>query len=180
MGAMPWEHFGPWNADPAISLRQLQAAFLAANYNLESVTQEHLTSARNALQTTKAEGDPYGLLDFYRSQVDMLEGIAIPADPPNQIDILRRINSGSGEGIGNVLDILDVSESGGPLMSRPLRTDELLAVFGTETPLSKMNPESVGPLYGMLGRGESICFPIYNDGDPSKPVGWCFVGYTID
>lgn len=183
MGAMPWEHLAPWNPDPAESLRQLQAAYLAANYDLESHVQEHLTSARDALESTQAEGDPYGLLDFYREQVATFEEIAskpLPADPQERVEIVRRLYSGSGEGIGNVLDILDVSESGGMLTARPLRPDELRATLGTETPSSTLDPETFGPLYYALGRGESVCFPVYEGGNPSKPVGWYFIAYTID
>jgi len=33
-------------------------------------------------------------------------------------------------------------------------------------------------MYTRIERGESVCFPIYNE--RQKPVGWRFIGYTVD
>ncbi len=35
----------------------------------------------------------------------------------------------------------------------------------------------LGLIAEQLGRGESVCVPVYEGG---KPSGWWFVGYTID
>ncbi len=113
MGAQLWYHLAPWRPDPAEALHELQVGFLAENYDLPSLAQEHLESAREAVRVTEADGDEYGILGFYKEQVEKLEGIAgqpLPQDPREQIAIVRKVYAGYGEGIGNVLDVERISD----------------------------------------------------------------------
>lgn len=69
MGAQLWYHAAPWRPDPAEALLELQTRFLAETYDLHSLVQQHVDSAREAVRVTEAEGDEYGLLDAYREEL---------------------------------------------------------------------------------------------------------------
>jgi hypothetical protein len=50
-------------------------------------------------------------------------------------------------------------------------------LVGAAQPSRIQARQAVGKINEELGRGECICFPVYAKG---KPVGWYFVGNTID
>jgi hypothetical protein len=180
MGAMPWEHEAPWDPDPAVSLRALQAQFLADNYDLEKHLHDCLASYRQAVETTKAEGDPYELLDFYQGQLESLErmlSMPIPADAQERIELLRKAEAGSGQGIGNVLDVQGISSKRAICVAQPLDHAEMARLVGTQRPTLVEARVAADRIY--LNRAECVCFPFY-DADSGEPVGWYFVGYTID
>jgi hypothetical protein len=180
MGAQLWYHEAPWHPDAAKALEALQAQFLAENYDLSTFLPQHLAWAREAAAATRAEGDPYGLLDMYQDKVTLLERLCsqpIPESPAAQIDIIRQISADSGEGVGNVLDILRVSPKRGLAKAQRLSKPETVRLVGAAQPTLAQARKAVGKINEELGRGESVCFPVYARG---KPVGWYFVGNTID
>ncbi len=184
MGAELWYHLAPWRPDPAEALHDLQVGFLAENYDLPSLVQGHLENAREAVRATEADGDKYGILGFYKEQVEKLEEIAgqpLPQDPLEQIAIVRRVYTGSGQGIGNVLDVERVSDRGGFPIARKLGQDEIRRFCGTDRPTLREARDSVGMIHERLQRGDSVCFPVWaDDRQEAEPIGWYFVGNTID
>ncbi|HEY7156704.1 MAG TPA: hypothetical protein VH575_22235 [Gemmataceae bacterium] len=134
----------------------------------------------------------------------------IPQDFEGQIKILRQISASSGQGIGNILDIERISKRRQYNVAQPLSGPELIRLVGTERPtrtqarkaiyrineelsrrtkvLSKAYAKTPGnsgvfakedsTIY--LGRGECVCFPIYDSGEKNQPEGCYFVGNTID
>ena len=99
--------------------------FLGQTYDLPSLLRRHLDSARESARMCEADGDEYGLLDLYREELKRLEGIAsrpLPTDSRGQIEWVRQVYSGSGQGVGNVLDVTGVSDRGG-MEARRLRQD---------------------------------------------------------
>jgi hypothetical protein len=131
---------------------------------------------------TQAEGDPYELLETYQEELRFLErlsGQPIPLDPQDQIDFIRKITRYSGEGAGNVLDVRHVSERRGYPGAESLNEGELVRLVGTSRPTAGQARQAVERINKDLGRGEAVCFPIY-EGPVGEPVGWCFVGNTID
>ena len=183
MGADLWYHETPWHEDPATALKTLQARFMAENYDLSALLPQHLANARRAVALTEAEDDRYGVLDIHRSEVRLLERLCsepIPQDFEGQIEILRKINANSGEGIGNVLDVTGISERRSIHVAQRLRESEMIRLVGTERPTRAQAKKAIYKINEELGRGECVCFPIYDSGEKNQPVGWYFVGNTID
>lgn len=180
MGAMPWQQLAPWNADPTAALRELQATFLAENYDFPRVIEEHLQGAREAVRLTEEQGDEYGILDIYKADLRYLEEIAskpLPDDPRQRIAILRKVWESGAQGIGNVLDVEEVRAEGDVHVTRRMPDKEIQKLLGTATPTRSEAEKLLGLIAEQLGRGESVCVPVYEGGEPS---GWWFVGYTID
>ncbi len=177
---MPWHELGPPNANPAESLRELQASYFAKNYNLTRLIDEHLKSAREAVRLTEEEGDEYGILDVYKADLEYLEGIAaspLPDDVHQQIAILRKIWESGAQGIGNVLDVENVTDDAGIHIARRMPEEEVVEILGTSKPTQSDAAKLLGLIADELGRGESVCIPVY-EGD--RQCGWWFAGYTVD
>lgn len=183
MGAELWHHRAPWHRGPTAALRDLQARFVTAHYNLPAFVRRYLRSAQEAVEFTQAEGDPYGLLEFYREEVALLERVArrpLPETPEARVRLLRKVCASSGQGIGNVLDVERVSARRGINAARRLPGAELSRLVGTDRPTAAQAGAALGKINEELGRGEAVCFPIYAARDRRKAVGWYFVGNTID
>jgi hypothetical protein len=179
MGAQLWHHAGPWRDDPAESLLEIHRRVLQ-KYDLPDLLRKDLDSAREALRLTEQD-DPYGLLDYYRGEVARLERLAAlppPLSLRETIDRLRALFSTSGEGIGSILDVTHVSQRGGMHVARQLAEDEIQRYCGTTHPTRRQAVAAVSPINTELERGESVCFPYYNE--KAIPLGWYFVGNTID
>ncbi len=180
MGARLWHHVGPWRDDPAESLREVQICHLRSGFDYPTVLAEHLASAREAVHLTEAD-DPYNLLDHYRAEVTRFEELAAlppPATPDVEIVRLRSIYESSGEGIGCVLDVRNVSDARETHVARRLSSAEMVRLCGSERPTEMVAGLVINRINVELDRGESVCFPIYDEN--GQPLGWCFVGNTID
>src|SRR5262249_3220471 len=121
-----------------------------------------------------------GLLEMYQAKVRLMErlcGQPIPESPDAQVQIVRQINADSGEGVGNVLDVVRVSEQRSFHAAQRLSEQETARLVGAARPTLAQAGQAVGKINEELGRGECVCFPVHDDG---KPVGWYFVGNTID
>jgi hypothetical protein len=190
MGADRWEQLAPWNPDPSVALLQLQARFLTDNVDFASEVRESLANVKESVRFTREEGDPYNLLPIYQSDLEYLEEISsrpLPTDPQERIAVLRRIYASGAQGLGNILDIESVEgfgvesdDDGWPLISRPLTEKEIQAGLGSATPTIEEAKKGGYKLSRSLSldRGESICFPVYDES--RQPVGWWFIGYTVD
>jgi hypothetical protein len=180
MGAELWFHEAPWKPQPEDALFELQVQFLREHYDLASLLRDHLHSAREAVRLTEAEGDPYEILGFHQDCLACLEELAsrpIPEAARDQIEFVREIEKWSGEGVGNILDVTGVSGDGS-MDARVLTPDDVRKFCGTDHPT---RPQAVAAVYGInekLDRGESACFPFFDA--EGNPIGWYFVGNTID
>jgi hypothetical protein len=183
LGAQLWHHSAPWHPDPGESLFELQIQFLKQTYNLSSLIKEHLESAREAVRICAKEGDPYELLDFHREELARLDDMSrrpIPHDPREQIELVRKICMSSGEGVGNVLDVTGVDDEGSELKARKLKPEEIREFCETDRPTLRQARNAVSRINEELRRGQSVCFPIHDHGAEGEPIGWYFVGNTID
>jgi hypothetical protein len=181
MGAMPWENRTAWMDDPADALKAIQRAELEAQGDLRDQIQTQLEGAREAVAAT-AEDDPYGLAEHYAAELERLERIAsqpIPTDLDGRLHLLRTLHESGGEGIGNVLDVTGVSQQGGFFVTKVLGPDELQRTFGTDRPASDWKTQVEPDFFDKIGRGESVCFPLFAD-DETDPIEWCFFGYSVD
>ena len=180
MGAQLWHHEAPWHPDPGEALKALQARIFAEGYDLTKELPQELAWARATVAATEKEGDPYELLDMYRRKVELLERLCsqpIPEDVEARIDIVRKLLGDSGQGIGNVLDVERISQHREPLTAERLDEQEMERLVGSTRPGRLVARQSVSKINEELGRGECVCFPVYANG---QPVGWYFVGNTID
>jgi hypothetical protein len=183
MGAELWHHAAPWRIDPEDALFELQVRFLAETYDLPTLVQEHLESAREAVGTIEAEGDGFGLLDMYRNELEMLEEAAsepLTEDPRQRIELIREIYENSGQGIGNILDVTGISDRRDPLVAERLTDDEMVRLIGATRPTIVQARQAVGKVNEELDRGECACFPFYEANEFRRPAGWYFIGNTID
>jgi hypothetical protein len=177
---MLWYHEAPWRPQPDDALLELQSQFLRENYDLASMLQEHLHSAREAVRITESEGDAYGILDFYREQLACLERLAQspqPEEPKKQIEFVREVWKWSGQGIGNVLDVTGASGQN-EMDAQVLGSDDVEKFCGTDRPTRDQASAAISRINETLGRGQSVCFAFYDS--ECKPIGWYFVGNTID
>jgi hypothetical protein len=181
MGAERWENLAPWDSDPVIALRKIQASYLAENYNFPQVIDFHLKSKRETVELVEEDGDEYGVLNIYKSDLEYLEKVAsrpLPTTPKQQITILRKIYASGGQGIGNILDIERVTAKGGLHVTRRLNSSEVMKVLGTIAPTINEAKQFFDKFASEIDRGDSVCFPVYDEN--SQPCGWWFAGYTID
>jgi hypothetical protein len=181
MGAEFWQHQSTWHQEAAQALQEIQARMLAEEYDLAALIPEHLANARETLAHTRAEGDPYDLAELYETEVAFLEGLSsepLPPDTASRLLILRRLYANSGEGIGNVLDVESVSPERELFAAQPLDETETQRLIGAARPTAAQVHRALEAIANELGRGECICFPVYDDS--SRPVGWQFLGYTVD
>jgi hypothetical protein len=185
MGAELWYHQAPWHTDPQVALQALQALqaeFVAGHYDLPGLLSRHLDSARQAVAVTQTEGDPYGLLETYQDELQLLERLSaepIPTEPLGRIELVRQVSRFSGEGVGNVLDVKRVAEERDYPCCQSLSEAETARLVGNSRPTAVEARQGVGRINGVLHRGEAVCFAVYDDAR-SDPVGWYFVGNTID
>jgi hypothetical protein len=156
---------------------------MSENYDLSTLLPRHLADARSAVALAEAEEDPYGVLEIYRSEVRLLERLCsqpIPQDFARQIEILRKINANSGQGIGNVLDVTGISERRSGDTAWPLPESEIIRLLGTVQPTSAQAHEAIDKISEELERGECVCFPVYDSCEKHRPAGWYFIGMTWD
>jgi hypothetical protein len=180
MGAQLWFHEAAWYPDADAALKSLQADFLAEHYDLSALLPRELANARQSVAAAKNEDDPYGLVDLYQRNVDMLEDLSgqpIPDDVMLRIDILRRINAATGSEIGNVLDVTRISSHRSLHTAQLLGDEAINRLFGVTRPSREQARHAIDKINEELGRAEAICFPVYENG---VPVGWYFVGNTAD
>jgi hypothetical protein len=182
MGAQLWVYEAAWHEDPSVALNALQARVLADNYHLAALLPQELLWARQALAAEKEEGDAHGLVDHYEEKVRLLErlnGQPIPQDAHAQIEILRQIYADSGQGMSNILDVKDISDRRGVFTAQRLSQAETLRLVGTDRPTPAQADNAIDNINMELARGECVCFPVY-DAAANGPVGWYFVGNTVD
>jgi hypothetical protein len=180
---MLWHHSAPWRPDPDEALLDFQVRFLAETYDLPSLVQERLESVKEAVRSTEAEGDEYGLLELYRDELAILEAVAagpLPDAPREQIELVRKLHANSGEGVGNILDVVEVSDRRDYPTAERLADDAMERLVGTTRPTLGQAHQAVSTINEELRRGESVCFPYYEASDAEQPAGWYFVGNTID
>lgn len=182
MGAMPWYQLAPWRSDPAEALHELQADLLKKDYDLATVLQRHLHSAREAVRITEAKGDPYGILQEYRRSLARLEQIArrpLPAEPVEQMNRLRQIHEADGMELRNVLGVTRVSDRRSAGVSCRLSPSAMRELLDTETPSRAQVEAALSKIFETIRSGESVCFPVYS-ASGHKPIGWYFAGYSFD
>jgi hypothetical protein len=61
-----------------------------------------------------------------------------------------------------------------------LGESDMLRLVGAARPSLKQAEESAHKIQVELGRGDCVCFPIYDESPDRKPLGWYFVGCTLD
>lgn len=183
MGAQLWYHEVAGRNEPLAALKAVQARIIAEEYDLSALVPQHLRWAHEAVEAAKVDGDEYGLLDLYQERLELLEDLArrpIPQDPESQIDLVRQLHSDTGEGIGNILDVTGISEGRGVHVAQRLSENEVTRLAGTKQPTIEQARHAVEALHEELGRGESVCFPYFAENGTGQPMGWYFVGNTID
>ena len=183
MGAQLWHHSAPWFTDPNDALRALQSEFLAASYDLPQLVQAALEGTREVVRREEAEGDPYELLDMYRRKLAFIEAVVaegVSEDTRQRIELVRKLCMDTGEGVGNVLDVKSVSAERTFLTAQVLADGEVERLVGTSRPTLQQAKAAIYRINEELGRGEAVCFPVYAEGASQQPVGWYFVGNTID
>src|SRR5262245_57698356 len=187
MGAELWDDHAPWHPNPITALGELQKRFLgeylSEHGGLGATVGRELAWIRDAVRETEAEGDPYDLLGQFRPHLAFLEEGSrrpLPEDPLDQIALLRRVVGFHGAGVGNVLDVTTVTDERGMHTAQTLTADQIRRLCGTEHPTLQQAELAVEKIDGQLDRGESICFPIFAETIEPTPVGWYFIGETVD
>ena len=61
-----------------------------------------------------------------------------------------------------------------------LTEPEIIRLVGAPRPTVAQGHEAVSKINEELGRGECVCFPVYDSAGLDEPVGWYFVGNTVD
>ena len=100
-----------------------------------------------------------------------------PEAARDQVEFVREIWTWSGQGIGNVLDVTGVSGDGA-MDARVLTADEVRELCGTDHPQREQAVAAVAGINERMNRGECVCFQFFSP--EGNPIGWYFVGNTID
>lgn len=182
MGRELWYHKIAWHADPGEALRAFQADLFCREYDYDQLFRDYADPMREALARAREEGDQFGLCAQFEQAVKIINEVSAkprPADAIEQIAVLRRIMTSVGpDGFGNILDVRDVSAAGDYYVTRRLPPEEVEALTGSARPTSDQAVVAIDGITDTLARAGSACFEVYGaDGDP---VGWFFVGYTMD
>src|SRR5262249_31726941 len=122
------------------------------------------------------------LLNVYKDAVQRPEDLCrqpIPKDIMEQIEILRRVETIGSAQNGNILDVRGIADRRDDRITQRLTEQEMARLVGTTQPTKAQADASISAINADLNRGESICFPMFSD-DRSKPIGWFFVGNTVD
>lgn len=182
MGAQLWHYQSSWHEDPADALDEIQVKLVSQNYDLERLLSRCLEDARNSIDSCVEDGDPYDLIGTYQEQFDLVERLyaeGVPKDVRSQIEIIRRVNALGGVGVGNILDLTGISSVRDTCVAELLGQDKMLRLLGNSRPTVEEAEKTLSDINEELNRGECICFPIY-DVTREQPIGWYFVGNTID
>jgi hypothetical protein len=182
MGSTAWRILAPYDVDPDKALRVAQAEYFDQNYDLPVVLVERIQATEQAVRSTE-EDDPYDLHSHYLDALTELRKLASqawPADVHEQIRLLRRIQAIGSSEVGNILDVVGVSRDPRSHGARPLTSDELQSIFDTDQPTRNEAETRMYRVFDLINAGESICFPVFCARRPRVPVGWYFVGYTVD
>ena len=183
MGASLYYHTTAYTPDATVALELLQSSQLD-EYDLPGLVAETLASTQQAFDNTP-EDDEYDLHDYYKSELEHIMQIAsepIPSDFYSRLELVRQLDAGTGEGVGNILDVNGIADQNGTEWdsAKPLERDELIARFGTDKLLSTEVDHYASTAFDRLDRGECIFFPLYASVDQDEPTEWCFVAATID
>jgi hypothetical protein len=188
MGAKPWSHFTPYQADINAALQSLkEQEFRTGRYGFSQWFNE-VGSVMSALgipgasSFTSAFG---GVVNAVKPSADAL--IAKHGDVHSA---MRAVLEESGEsGTMSILDMLSVSDGPDTCAVCPLSEAELMALFQTVQPSSEiienilLNEEEVEGLgtsdlfWDEIGRAEGRYIIAYEDG---KPTEIFFAGFSAD
>lgn len=180
MGAGLWNYISGPHDSPGDALLEIQSDFLA-EIDLDQLLETRLESVRKAVAHTQID-DEYGLLEFYREQLEILESLAeegVPGEVLAQLEFFRKIYSASGDYSGTLLDVETVSFRAGECVTGQLTNTQLVEWVGHEQPTQAEAEKAIGVISERLGRAESVCFKLYSD-DRAEFIGWMFVGNTHD
>jgi hypothetical protein len=86
----------------------------------------------------------------------------------------------SGEGGGNILDVTGISDRREVHTAERLTEGEVARLDDATRPTLAQARHATEKINEELGRGESVCFAFYEDGEAGQPAGWYFVGNTLD
>ena len=78
-----------------------------------------------------------------------------------------------------MLDVQGVSSKRDVFMAQRLKEAEIVRLVGAGRPTIAQAGEAIYKINEELGRGECVCFPVYDDAREA-PVGWYVVGNTVD
>lgn len=182
MGAMPWSIIGPYDPDPKVALAKVQRKYFDHNYDLPAVIEQQIRSMESAVANCR-EDDEYGLLGTFTASLRAIKRIArrpIPDDQDAQIRMLRKLVNAGGEPLNNILDIEGVSKEIYPWRVFPLPEATVQEYFGTPKPSQMIAEQRLYQAYESIDRAEAVCFPVYRQRRPQRPVGIMYVGYTAD
>ncbi|TWU07325.1 hypothetical protein CA54_57310 [Symmachiella macrocystis] len=180
MGAQLWYQFSSPQESPLDALHELQDQRVA-DYDLPSMIEETLKGARDAVEECRRD-DPCEILELYESFLFDIEQVAaaeIPDDWQGRLEILNKLNAGSGEGLGNILDVLGVSDDEEFGYAYLYSDEELSQQFEIERPTIAEAKAAIEEINTELHRGESVCFRVFAE-DRTSLAGWCFVGNSVD
>ena len=183
MGAELYYYTTAYTSDPNDALESLQTLRLD-RYDLPKMVASNVTSCEQAFVDTP-EGDEFGLHEHYKTDLERARTIAsepIPTDFAGRLNLVRRLHYGTGQGIGNILDVEGVAGSVGArwCSAKPLAPVEVISKFGTDKLLTAEAGQYADAANEWLGRGECVCFPLYNALGDEEPIEWCFVLNTVD
>jgi hypothetical protein len=154
------------------------------------MAEQMLLDAREAVESSRAEGDPFDLAKLYEKAVKKLEVLCsepVPTDIAGRIALFRRIWSAAhGEPMCNELDITGTTHEWAPLgflckiLSDEQTEQYLGAAKPTLTRCRELTFEIMDKLESTekLERGDTVCWRYYDDS--GEPAGWYFIGARYD
>jgi hypothetical protein len=180
MGATLWFYEVAWQRDPKAVLHQLQIELFQSKYNFRKDLDAWRSETEKMLDAELKSGDRFGLSEIYRNGMKSYAAIIaqpLPTEPLEQLAILRDVLN-AGEGLGSILDVTDIDQTGGHHVTRVLSPTEIQRFTGSERPTDADMKKAITALHSELDRGESFALPIHDHA--GAPTHWFFIGNTVD
>jgi hypothetical protein len=189
MGAKPWSHFTPYQADINVALQSLkEQEFRAGRYGFGhwfrdmTAVMEHLGMP----DAVSLDGAFVAGLDEAKPSADKL----IERYGSVEAAMKAVLESSSDSGTASVLDMIYISQEPATCAVCPLSGEELQEIFQTSQPSREiiqailLNEEEIEDFEGAwelfwenIGRGEGRYIIAYDDGQPTELF---FAGYSVD
>ncbi len=160
MGASGWSYFVPYRADVREALQELRTKVFHAGEYYKPAEWYRLLHDRRVI-------DDFQLRELLK-KLD-------PEPKPSTMEELIELRME--EGTHSIIDITEVSETGGENTISALTPSEYANILGTEKPEHLLVAQKASELQTLRGRWQGVYVVIYKDGLPEEIF---FTGYSGD
>lgn len=171
MGATSWKYFTPYQEDVRKALQDLrQQEFNAGRYEKND---KFLKAIDQIIKDRNPSVEQVELLRAAYENLNKLK--SKNRRPPKTIEQLLKMKKDTGT--HSIIDIFEIEKSTDKTISGTVSQEDLVRLFGTDTPNHKMVEDKADELIDFRERGLCTYVVVYDNGVPSELF---FAGYSGD